>query len=281
MTDNRQLLLGDFELTIISDGTYYLDGGAFFGVVPKVLWERRVTPDEKNRITTGLNSLLICTGDKTILIETGIGNKLNEKQTKIHGNTPQLLDNLHKAGIAPEDVDIVINSHLHFDHCGWNTLRCGDQIVPTFPKSKYYAQAGEFEVSQLQRDRDRVSYLDENYGPLIRSGQMTLLHGDAEIAPGIKTRIYSGHTANMQAVLIESAGKTACFTGDLVPTTAHLDPTWAMAFDLYPLETIENRKRLYAEAIPNNWLLIFTHDHNTPMAYVQRTEEGKLKAIPL
>jgi glyoxylase-like metal-dependent hydrolase (beta-lactamase superfamily II) len=273
--------LGDFELSILSDGTYYLDGGAFFGVVPKVLWERRIQADDKNRITTGLNSLLVRTGDKNVLIETGIGNKLNEKQLKIHGNHPELLDNLHKTGLAPEDIDIVINSHLHFDHCGWNTIRQGNEIVPTFPKAKYYAQAGEYEHGLLQLDRDRVSYLDDNYGPLIRSGQMTLLRGDAEILPGIRTRIYPGHTANMQAVIIESQGKTACFTGDLVPTTAHLDPTWVMAFDLYPLETIENRKRLYAEAIPNNWLLVFTHDHKTPMARVRRNEEGKLVATPL
>ncbi len=273
--------LGNFDLSIISDGTYYLDGGAFFGVVPKVLWERRVTPDEKNRITTGLNSLLIRTGDKNVLIETGMGNKLNEKQTKIHGNHPELLDNLHKAGLAPEDIDIVINSHLHFDHCGWNTIRLNNEIGPTFPKAKYYAQAGEYEHGLLQLDRDRVSYLDDNYGPLIRSGQMTLLRGDAEILPGIRTRLYPGHTANMQAILIESQGQTACFTGDLVPTTFHLDPTWVMAFDLYPLETIENRKRLYAEAIPNNWLLIFTHDHKTPWAYVRKNEEGKLTAVAL
>jgi len=249
-------------------------------VVPKVLWERRVTADEKNRITTGLNSLLIRTGEKNILIETGIGNKLNEKQTKIHGNHPELLDNLHAAGLAPDDIDIVINSHLHFDHCGWNTVRRGNEIFPTFPKAKYYAQAGEYEHGLLQLDRDRVSYLDENYGPLIRGGQMTLLRGDSEIFHGIRTRLYPGHTANMQAVLIESQGQTACFTGDLVPTTAHLDPTWVMAFDLYPLETIETRKRLYAEAIPKDWLLIFTHDHKTPMARVRRNEEGKLIAIP-
>jgi glyoxylase-like metal-dependent hydrolase (beta-lactamase superfamily II) len=273
--------LGNFDLSIISDGTYFLDGGAFFGVVPKVLWERRVTPDEKNRITTGLNSLLIRTGEKNVLIETGIGDKLNEKQTKIHGNHPELLDNLHKAGLAPEDIDIVINSHLHFDHCGWNTIRRNNEIVPTFPKAKYYAQAGEYEHGLLQLDRDRVSYLDDNYAPLIRSGQMTLLRGDAEILPGIHTRIYPGHTANMQAIIIQSGGQTACFTGDLVPTTFHLDPTWVMAFDLYPLETIENRKRLYAEAIPNNWLLIFTHDHKTPWAYVRKNDDGKLTAVAL
>jgi glyoxylase-like metal-dependent hydrolase (beta-lactamase superfamily II) len=273
--------LGNFELTTISDGTYYLDGGAFFGVVPKVLWERRVQADEKNRITSGLNSLLIKTGDTNVLIETGIGNKLTEKQQKIHGNHARLLDDLHKTGLSPEDIDVVINTHLHFDHCGWNTIRKGNEITATFPKAKYYAQAGEYEHSLLQLDRDKVSYIDDNYGPLIRSGQMTLLRGDHQILPGIQARLYPGHTANMQAIIIESQGQTACYTGDLVPTTFHLDPTWVMAFDLDPLATIENRKRLYNEALPNDWLLIFTHDPKTPMAHIQKNEEGKLTAIPI
>src|ERR1700675_2383255 len=233
--------LGDVELTVVSDGTYFLDGGAFFGVVPKTLWSKKVTADDQNRLDAGLNSLLVRTGDKNILIETGIGNKLPERLVQIFKQPAKLLDNLHAVGVAPEDIDIVINSHLHFDHCGWNTIRRGSEILPTFPKAKYYAQAGEYEHGQLQLDRDRVSYLDENYGPLIRSGQMTLLRGDSEILPGIRTRVYSGHTANMQAIIIESKGQTACYTGDLVPTTYHLDPTWVMAFDLYPLETIENR----------------------------------------
>jgi glyoxylase-like metal-dependent hydrolase (beta-lactamase superfamily II) len=270
--------LGDFELSIFSDGTYFLDGGAFFGVVPKVMWERRVQADEKNRVTTGLNSLLIRTGEKTILVETGIGNKLSEKQVKIYGNRPQLLDNLAAGGVAPEDIDIVINSHLHFDHCGWNTVRRGDQIAPAFPRAKYYAPAGEYEHGCLQLERDRVSYLDENYGPLIRSGQMTLLRGDAEIVPGVRVRVLPGHTAHMQAVIIESGGRKACYISDLIPTTYHLDVTWVMAFDLFPLDTIANRKRVYEEAIPQKWLMVFTHDPQTPWAFVEKTEDGKLAA---
>jgi len=131
----RQTNLGNFELTAVSDGTYYLDGGALFGVVPKVMWEKKIAADEKNRITTGLNSIVVRTGEKTILIETGLGNKLPEKMAKVFGQPGQLLDNLAAAGIAPDDIDIVINSHLHFDHCGWNTIRRGDKIVPTFPKA--------------------------------------------------------------------------------------------------------------------------------------------------
>jgi glyoxylase-like metal-dependent hydrolase (beta-lactamase superfamily II) len=273
--------LGDFELSIFSDGTYFLDGGAFFGVVPKVMWERRVQADEKNRVTTGLNSLLIRTSEKTILVETGIGNKLSEKQVKIYGNRPQLLDNLAAGGVAPEDIDIVINSHLHFDHCGWNTVRRGDQIVPAFPHAKYYAPAGEYEHGCLQLERDRVSYLEENYGPLIRSGQMTLLGGDAEIVPGVRVRVLPGHTAHMQAVIVESGGRKACYISDLIPTTYHLDVTWVMAFDLFPLDTIANRKRVYEEAIPEKWLIVFTHDPQTPWAYVEKSEDGKLAARPI
>ncbi len=136
--------IGNFELTVVSDGTYFLDGGAFFGVVPKTIWSRKARADEMNRLDAGLNSLLIRTGDKTILVETGIGNKMPEKLVQIYKQPAKLLDNLHAVGVAPEDIDIVINTHLHFDHCGWNTVRRGDWFVATFPKAKYYAQRGEW-----------------------------------------------------------------------------------------------------------------------------------------
>src|ERR1700689_3492191 len=194
--------LGDFELTVVSDGTYFLDGGAFFGVVPKTMWSKKMMPDEQNRLDAGLNSLLIRTGDKNILVETGIGNKLPDKLVQIYKQPAKLLDNLHNAGVAPEDIDIVINSHLHFDHCGWNTVRRGDRIVPTFPKAKYYAQHGEWEHAH-QNQRDSPSYLTENYDPLVESGQMTLLRGDQEIVPGVSVRVYPGHTRDMQAILLE------------------------------------------------------------------------------
>jgi glyoxylase-like metal-dependent hydrolase (beta-lactamase superfamily II) len=272
--------LGDFELTVVSDGTYFLDGGAFFGVVPKTMWSKKVAPDEHNRLDAGLNSLLVRTGDKNILIETGIGNKLSDRLVQIYKQPAQLLDNLHAAGVAPEDIDIVINTHLHFDHCGWNTIRRGDRIVPTFPNAKYYAQQHEWEHGRLQLERDAISYMSPNYDPLIESGQMQLLNGDHEILPGIKVKIFPGHTAHMQAVIIESGQadekKTVCYISDLIPTSAHLDLTWVMAFDLFPLETIESRKKYYARAIPEKWLTVFTHDDAIPWGYVERGERGKL-----
>jgi len=272
--------LGDFELTVVSDGTYFLDGGAFFGVVPKTLWSKKAAADGQNRLDAGLNSLLVRTGNKNILIETGIGNKLPDKLVQIYKQPAKLLDNLHAAGVAPEDIDIVINTHLHFDHCGWNTVRRGDQVVPTFPKAKYYAQRGEWEHGRLQLERDAVSYMSPNYDPLIESGQMVLLDGDQEISPGISVRVFRGHTANMQAVIIESGEgkekKKACYISDLIPTSAHLDLTWVMAFDLFPLETIESRKKYYAWAIPERWLTVFTHDDLMPWGYVERGERGRL-----
>ena len=274
----HRLTLGDFELIAVSDGTYRLDGGAFFGVVPKVMWEKKVKADAENYVPVGLNSVVVRTGQHTVLIETGIGNKLPERLIKIFGQPAKLLDNLNAAGISPEDIDIVINSHLHFDHCGWNTMIKDGKIVPTFPKAKYYAPEGEWQHGRLQLERDAISYMSENYDPLIKTGQMELLQGDQEIVPGISVRVFPGHTLHMQAVIIQSGSQTACYISDLIPTSAHIDLTWVMAFDLLPLRTIESRKRYYAQSIPEKWLTMFTHDPNVPWAYVEKDERGKMLA---
>src|SRR5215831_11341287 len=183
----HRLTLGDFELSVFSDGTYPLDGGAFFGVVPKVMWSKKVAADQSNYCTAGLNSLLIRTGKQTVLVETGMGNKLSDRMVKFYGQPAQLLDNLSAGGVAPEDIDIVINSHLHFDHCGWNTVRDKHgKIVPTFPRAKYY-------------------------DPLVESGQMTLLEGGEEILPGITVETFPGHTASMQAILVNGHPEESAF----------------------------------------------------------------------
>ena len=276
------LTLGDFELSIFSDGTYPLDGGAFFGVIPKIMWSRKAAPDERNYVRAGLNSLLIRTehprtGKQNVLVETGMGNKLSERMVKFYGQPAQLLANLAAGGIAPEDIDIVINTHLHFDHCGWNTMRDkSGKIVATFPRAKYYAPEGEWQYARKPSERDAISYLPENYDPLVESGQMMLLKGGEEIISGISVKTFPGHTAHMQAVIVESGGRTVCYTSDLIPTTAHIDITWGMAFDLYPLQTIESKKQYYAKAIPEKWVTVFTHDAKVPWAYVEKDEIGKM-----
>jgi glyoxylase-like metal-dependent hydrolase (beta-lactamase superfamily II) len=271
----HRLTVGDTELTILSDGTYELDGGAFFGVVPKVLWEKRIQADARNMLTVGTNSLLVRDGKRNVLIETGIGPKLTEKNRSIFKNQARLLKSFEEAGVAPDDIDIVINTHLHFDHCGWNTYYRDGKAVATFPRAKYYVQAGEVAHAHEQHERDRVSYLTDNYDPLVESGQMHLLEGDAEIAPGVTVRVFPGHTRDMQIVVVRSGGAVICYASDLIPTTHHLDPTWVMGYDLYPLTCIQNRHRFYAEAIPEKWLVVFTHDHQTPWAYVEMGEKGR------
>ncbi len=276
------LTLGDFELSIFSDGTYPLDGGAFFGVIPKIMWARKVEADERNYVQAGLNSLLIRTGKQNIVVETGMGNKLSERMVKFYGQPARLFANLVAGGVAPEDIDIVINTHLHFDHCGWNTVRDNDgKIVPTFPRAKYYAPEGEWQYARRPSERDSISYIPANYDPLVQSGQMTLLKGDEEIVPGISVKTFPGHTAHMQAVIVESGGRTACYISDLIPTAAHIDVTWGMGFDLYPLQTIESKKQYYAKAIPEKWLTVFTHDAKAPWAYLEKDETGKMVAKPL
>jgi glyoxylase-like metal-dependent hydrolase (beta-lactamase superfamily II) len=310
----HRLTLGEFELSVFSDGTYPLDGGAFFGVVPKVMWSRKVAADDKNYVTAGLNSLLIRTGKQNVLVETGMGNKLSERMVKFYGQPAKLLDNLAAGGVAPEDVDIVVNSHLHFDHCGWNTVRdTKGKIVPTFPRAKYYVPEGEWQYARRPSERDAISYIPENYDPLVESGQMTLLKGGEEIVPGISVKTFPGHTAHMLAVIVRggergpknaspsgakapkdldaigtaeavpfpvSTPATACYISDLMPTAAHIDLTWGMGFDLYPLQTIASKKLYYAQAIPEKWLTVFTHDAKTPWAYVENDELGKMVARP-
>jgi glyoxylase-like metal-dependent hydrolase (beta-lactamase superfamily II) len=274
----QRMNLGDFELTAVSDGLYRLDGGAFFGIVPKSMWSKKVQADENNLVPVGLNSIVVRTDEQTILIETGLGNKLSEKMQKIYGQPAKLLENLAAAGVSPEEIDVIINSHLHFDHCGWNTVRHGGQIVPTFPKATYYAPEGEWLHGHKPLERDAISYIGENYDPLVESGQMKLLCGDQEIVPGVSVRVFPGHTETMQAIILQSGGKTACYISDLIPTTAHLDLTWGMAFDLFPVQTIESKKKYYAQAIPEKWLTMFTHDPQLLWGYVERDERGKMVA---
>jgi glyoxylase-like metal-dependent hydrolase (beta-lactamase superfamily II) len=272
--------LGDFELTVLSDGTYFADGGATFGVVPKPLWEKRAPADAENRVLLGLNTVIVRTGQHAVAIETGIGNKLGDKAREIYGAKEQLPCAFAAAGIRPEAIDVVVNSHLHFDHCGWNTTRTPDgAILPTFPNARYFAHRGEVEHGHLQLERDAISYISENYDPLIASGQMTLLDthpGEiTPIVPGISVECFPGHTAQLLAVHFESAGRHACYISDLIPTIAHLDITWVMGYDLDPVRCIAERKRFYARAIPEQWLVLFTHDHDTPFGVIELNDKGK------
>jgi len=294
--------LGKLDLTICSDGTFLLDGGSMFGVVPKTMWSRRALADEDNRILVGCNTVVVRTGAAVVLIETGIGNKQPAKMREIFRNQEQLMESLAAAGIRVEEVTHVILTHLHFDHAGWMTTKRDDgSVTPTFPNARYFAAAGELAHGRLQLDRDKVSYIGPNYDPVIAAGQMTLIDLDGaggftpedarlaapaplppvtiqttpEIVPGIWVETFAGHTETMLAVHLESGGKHACYIGDLIPTHHHLDATWVMGYDLDPVTCIANRKKFLQRAIEGDWLVLFTHDHQVPAAKLQWNEKGK------
>lgn len=269
--------IGDAEIVVCTDGTCLFDGGAMFGVVPKTLWSRKVEADEKNRVAIGLNCVVVRINGKTVLIETGFGNKIAPKLKEIYATQERLPASLVAAGLKPEDIDIVINSHLHWDHCGWNSVLNEDgKAVPYFPNAQYIAHKGEVEHGRRQWERDRISYVADNYEPMIATGQMRLVEGSLEeVIPGITLECYPGHTQQCMAVHIQSQGQHACFISDLLPTSAHLDVGWAMGFDLDPLRTIEERKRFYSRALPEQWVILFPHDHRRCMAVLEKDSTGR------
>ncbi len=275
--------VGAAEIAVCTDGTALFDGGAMFGVVPRTLWQRKMQPDALNRVAIGLNCVVVRLGGKTVLIETGFGNKLTQRLRGIYGTQELLPQSLKAAGLRPENVDLVINTHLHWDHCGWNTvIDATGEPVPFFPNAEYVAHRGEVEHGRRQLERDRISYVPDNYEPLLAAGQMRLVDvtapGDREeLCPGISVQCWPGHTRHMLAVHIESEGEQAIFVSDLVPTTAHLPTTWVMAFDLDPLRTIEERARFYQRAIEGGWLVIFPHDHERCVARLRRGADGKVE----
>src|SRR3990172_995230 len=269
---------GKFELFSLSDGIMRLDGGAMFGVVPRVFWEKMFPPDEQNRIVIGVNPLLIKAEGLNVLVDTGNGDKFSEKLLKIYGieREPTLLESLADAGLKPEDIDIVINTHLHFDHCGGNTFvdREG-RLRPTFPKARYVAQKTEWDEATNTHELSKASYLPENFIPLMDAGLVDLVDGDREIYPGITLVRTPGHNRGHQSVKIKSEGKTAFFLGDLIPTSAHIPLPYIMGYDLYPMELLEVKRSILRYALENQWLLIFEHDTKVRMGYLKEVE-GKM-----
>ncbi len=279
----ERIRLGEFDISGLRDGYFYLDGGAMFGVVPKTLWEKKCPADNHNRIRLALNSILINTSRALVLVETGIGTKVDQKFSGIYcvQKDPGLVSDLAAAGYKPEDIDFVINTHLHFDHCGGNTYKGekGD-IKPTFPRARYVIQKGEWEAATHPNEREKPSYLGENFLPLQDFGLLELVDGDLEIAPGVEVVLTPGHTSRHQCVKVRSGGQTLFYLGDLVPTAAHIGLSYIMSYDLFPLDTLETRKKYYEQAIAEDWILAFVHD---PVHYFGRIRKknNKYEFAPL
>lgn len=268
--------LGAFDVFPVLDGFFRLDGGAMFGVVPKPLWERRIPADARNRITLGLRPLLV-RGDRTLVIDAGIGDHLPAKLAEIYGldRRRHLEHALADAGVAPRDVDVALASHLHFDHAGGFTERTASGgLRPRFPRAEYVVRRGEWADALAPTERSRASYMAETLQPLADAGVLRLLDDDATIMPGVRVRRTGGHTMHHQIVMIESGSRTAVFAADLIPTTAHVDAPWIMSYDLYPLDTLAFKRSFVREAIEREYLVFFEHDPRVCCGYI-REEDGK------
>lgn len=280
MTRVHSFGLGGLRCHALEAGRQRLDGGAMFGVVPKPLWETRIAPDARNRIPLAMRCLLVEHPDGLVLIDTGLGNKEDAKFLDIYGiendgdpGPTRLEDGIRAAGHRPEEVRWVINTHLHFDHAGGNTMRdAGGAVVPSFASATYVVQSGELEFARHTNERTRASYLPPNFEPVAAAARWRLLDGDAEILPGISARLTPGHVPWHQSVLVESRGEVLLFLADVMPTAAHLPLPWIMGYDLEPLRTLESKRVLVREAIEQGWWLFFEHDPVTVMGRVRGDE---------
>ncbi len=289
------MFIGDYRIEIIPDTEFRLDGGAMFGVVPRVLWARVCSPDELNRIRLNMNCLFVETPHEKILIETGIGEKWSEKETQIYGifrEKPFAETLLEITDCNPEDITIVVNTHLHFDHAGGNTVLSEPQAVatgpvasgtlalqsqPQFPNARYFVSKSEFEHAENPHERDRASYLPQNWRPMHESAQLELKPDSYEVADGLRMKQIRGHSKTMQTVRLDRGGETLYGFADLIPTRHHLSLPWIMGYDLYPTETLEFKKRILPQAVKENWICLFYHDFEMPLCRITEIG-GKLEA---
>ncbi|MGH7446729.1 MAG: MBL fold metallo-hydrolase [Longimicrobiales bacterium] len=282
LVQTRQL--GDFRIHALDGGLQRLDGGAMFGVVPKPLWQKRIPADDRNRIPLAMRCLLVETPDALVLIDNGAGNKESARFRDIYGldnaaSDParwptRIEEALARLGYSPDDVDIMLDTHLHFDHAGGNTrVTEGGGIELSFPRARYIIQRGELDWSRLRNERIQASYLPHNFEPVVAAGRVDLVDGDVEIVPGISVMRTAGHTPHHQSVLIASGGETACFLADVIPTSAHLPLPWIMGYDVEPLVTLESKRTLLARARAEQWLLVFEHDPVVPWGRLDPAKE--------
>jgi glyoxylase-like metal-dependent hydrolase (beta-lactamase superfamily II) len=269
---------GDLELIPLVDGHFRLDGGAMFGVVPKPLWERRAPADERNRIRLAMRPLVV-RGARTVMIDAGIGDKMDARSADIYAiDRRESLDvTMARAGLRDDDIDVVLASHLHFDHAGGFTVRGADsELHPRFPRARYAIRRGEWDDATHPHERNRASYVAENFVPLAGAGVVEFVDADGPVAmPGLRVQRTGGHTMHHQIVWIESGGRTAVFAADLIPTVAHVDEPWIMGYDLYPMDTLAFKRAFVREAIEREYLIFFEHDPNIAAGYIREQDRRK------
>jgi glyoxylase-like metal-dependent hydrolase (beta-lactamase superfamily II) len=273
---------GKLELDIVRGSGFRLDGGAMFGVVPKVLWERKFPADERNRIGLATNCLLVRGGGYTGLVESGLGEKWDEKSRERYAidGLRSIAGGLAEKGVRADDVDALVLSHLHFDHAGGATRLDGGRAVPAFPNATVFVQEEELSHARAPNERDRASYRREDWEPCADAGRVEAVSGVVEVRPGLTVIPVRGHNTGMQAIRIDSEGRTAFYFADALPTTAHVPIPWIMGYDLYPVDLIENKKRLLERAVAEKWLCVFEHDPNVPWGTIVEDGIGKRRVEP-
>lgn len=269
------IALGDVRVHVLPAGGFALDGGALFGVVPRVIWEKTDPPDERNRVTLGLNVTLIESGGKRVLVDAGLGEKLTDKDRAIYRVDARatLLGSLQQLGLGPGDIDVVINTHLHFDHAGGNTSVVSGRTMPTFPRARYVVQMGEWEDATHPHERNRGTYREEDFVPLAESRQLDPVQGEVEVAPGVRVVPVGGHTAYHQMVVVEGGGQRLVVPTDVLPTSSHLPLPFVTSYDLFPLGTLEAKRRLLRQAVEEGTWIVFYHDPRKPAGKVRREGE--------
>jgi len=274
--------IGDYSVAVIQDAEFRLDGGAMFGVVPRQLWSQVCPPDDENRIRMNMNCVLVDTGSEKVLIETGIGDKWPQKHASRYAidRVRPLADSVKATtGVSADEITIVVNTHLHFDHAGGNTTLHEPNVVPAFPNARYFVSQAELDHAEHPTERDRASYLPENWRPLVESGQLEGRDETYEVVPGLTMQAIAGHNRSMQCWRLNRGGKTLFGFADLVPMRAHVRFPWIMGYDLYPVETLEAKKRLIPQAAKEGWLCLFYHDPDEPLCRLAQDEKG-FTAVP-
>lgn len=269
--------IGSYDVYPVETGRFYLDGGAMFGIIPKPLWQKAHPTDERNRIELAARSMLLKGDGRVILVDNGNGTKFTEKQIDIYRldtSGSDLIRSLRTLGVAPEDVTDVVLTHLHFDHAGGSTTRVGKDLVPAFPNARYCVQRAHWEQAMHPTEKDRGSFMPDDFMPLHREGVLDFIDGPAEIFPGISIELVNGHTAAQQLPKVSDGKETLLFCCDLFPTTSHIPLPYIMAYDIRPLTTLEDKKRILSAAVDEKWTLFFEHDPITVAGTVARTEKG-------
>lgn len=282
----RTLTLGGMRVHALEAGIQWLDGGAMFGVVPRPLWEEKIPPDDRHRIPLALRCLLVETPNALVLVDSGIGHKESERFRDIYGvdnagDPTRLEDAIRSLGFQLEDVELVVSTHLHFDHAGGGVLlRPDGTMTPSFPQARFVIQKGELEFAASANERVRASYMTKNFAPLVEAGVVDLVDGPTRLVDGLRLLPTPGHTPFHQSIVLESQGETAIFLADLCPTAAHLPLPWIMGYDLEPLVTLETKRALWEKVREEGWILIFQHDATVPWGRMNPSE-GKPILVPL